>query len=180
MTTVLVFALRASLSVILVISAMAKLVDVPGFERTLALLRLPGARRASRHLAIALPSLELALGELVILGVFQPFVEIAVAILFVAFTCLTVWAVLTRAKVPCRCFGALTDSAFTVPGIIRGSGFSAAAFVVCLWSLSGNAIDWPASDRWLAAVGLLALGAAAGQAARTLSEIKTPTPAVQR
>jgi len=167
----IVYALRALLAAVLVVSSTAKLVDLPGFERTLRQLRLPGTMGVTRRLAVAVPCLELILGELSISGVAQQYVAVAVLIVFVGFTLVTAAAFMTGSDAQCRCFGALTGSQFTKGGLVRGLSLTAGAAVVSIWFSAGNRVAWSPLESVLVAAGFLVLGAAAAQASYTIARI---------
>ncbi len=127
---VTILALKSFLGVLLVAAGSAKLADRGGFALTLTGLGLGG--RASRLATWVVSIAELTVGSASLSAISPSIVNLAVLVLMLLFSCVSVVAVLRSPDLSCRCFGSLTASRFNGIAVIRSLSLSAMAAVV-LW-----------------------------------------------
>jgi uncharacterized membrane protein YphA (DoxX/SURF4 family) len=109
-----------ALALTLVAAGAAKLAKPNDFANTLVGLGLPARHvRIVSVLAFAIPLIELMLGISTTIRIAPKITSLLVVAITIMFVVVTVWASRRRSHVPCRCFGALTESHFGNAGIVR-------------------------------------------------------------
>lgn len=166
--------IRAILAVVLVAAGAAKLADVTGFAHTLYGLGVPGHwKYLVRGLALVVPLLEICLGLGLMAGLWPTIINSAVLILMCGFNALVLVALRKAPHVACRCFGALSDSQFSVKGLIRSLFLTLLAIMVFWSGITGTLqLNGSLASIVLLVAGYLLFAIAAAQAARTIATIK--------
>lgn len=168
------FLVRAVISVVLVAAGAAKLSDLRSFTTTLAGLGLAiWPISLLRSLSFVISLIELCLGLLLSIGIWSQAISLAVLALFSLFSFVTLIAILKKSVVSCRCFGALSDSQFTLKGLIRSFvlvGF--AALIVFSNAVYRQREPEELGLVFLMVTGYIILAFAFAQAAKTLAAIK--------
>ncbi len=170
----LVLVVRAGLAAVLVAAGAAKLADTQSFAATLLGLGVPAQQgHVARKLSIAVPIVEVGLGLVSASGLWRPAVDVAILLLFMGFSVVVAVALRRAPEVTCRCFGALSDSQFSVKGLMRSLLLTAAAIVVW-WGGRGYDAQLVAAPGMvlLLVAGYALFAVAAAQAAKTLAQIK--------
>jgi hypothetical protein len=174
---VVILVMRAFLAAVLVAAGAAKLADTRSFASTLKGLGVPVGRGfLLRGLALAFPLLEVGVGIAVISGLWPAFIDGIMLVLMMGFSIVVVVALYKKLHVSCRCFGTLSDSQFSVKGLVRSLILTVLAGMVFL---SGN-VYWPVLNRpsganILLVAGYLLFALAAAQAAKTIAILKEST-----
>lgn len=116
------------LSIVVLVSGFAKLMDIRGVEEAMTSLQIP-AKRLHPVAAIALPLGEIACGILLWVPVRSLAVlgALGIAVLFVAFTIIVARALRFPYPVDCACFGSLGAPAISGLTLIRNVVLTAAA-----------------------------------------------------
>jgi uncharacterized membrane protein YphA (DoxX/SURF4 family) len=168
MTAFIYFSTRTVLASTLVGAAAAKLGTFRGFRRSLATMKWVPFRsdRLNGGLAVVIALTELAVGSLSLLGVAQSLLDGVVCAVMVTFLVVTVYALATRPGVPCRCFGALSDSNVTTASVARNGGLVALALSALV--LPDKHLLYTPTERSLIAAALLVVALATAQAASAL------------
>lgn len=99
-------------------SSVGKILDKPGTEASMSrYLFLP--RGASKIIAGFFPYIELAVGALLLLGLFTRLAAIAAVLLFILFTGLVLYDLTGGRNQACHCFGRLSDEKLTPMAVVR-------------------------------------------------------------
>jgi hypothetical protein len=174
MVDILVFFVRAVLGVVLIAAGAAKVADRGGFARTLLALGAPAKPIwLVQGLSLGLPATELGLGLMLVTGLWSALLDGVVLGLMTMFSVVVVFALIQRPTVTCKCFGALTESAFTLAGLVRSLALTTLA-VISMVSALARPQSTPASAG-LVLLLTLACGifaAATSQAAITIAGIR--------
>jgi hypothetical protein len=129
MTGLIVLAARDALGLALLLAGGAKLADITAFRATLVALGLGRMRpeRASRILAVILPTWEIGLGAATLAGLSAQHADIAVWATFTTFFLVVAFAARRRPGLSCRCFGAFGASVFDRKAVRRSGGLMGVA-----------------------------------------------------
>lgn len=116
---------------VLLYAGIAKLRARPRFARTLESFRfVPAAARA--QLSFAVPSVELALGVLLVLGLAQTLAAVAAALLLASFTLALAVTFGLRGRADCGCLGSADRTASS--GLLIGRNISLAVLSLVAWA----------------------------------------------
>lgn len=170
-----IFSLRAILAVLLVAAGAAKLADTRSFTATLLALGVPTQpENIVRSIAFAIPLIEAIVGLASISGFWQPVVNGAVLLLMAGFMLIVIIALRKAPYATCRCFGALSDSQFSVRGLVRSVLLTVGALIVFWWgqttpSMQLNALS---GSMLLLILGYLMFALGVAQAATVTAVVK--------
>jgi methylamine utilization protein MauE len=162
--------LRDVLATVMVIAAGAKAVDVAGFGKTLAALglyRLDSRLRPA--LAAAVIVAEGALGLATAAGIWPHMVDFANVAITAGFVVVTALGLVRGVLAQCRCFGALSGTAFTAGGLVRALALFAIALTAAILGYPGTP---PSAQAVLIVAGYGILAAAAAQASAVLQSVR--------
>lgn len=163
---------RDALAAVLIMAGAAKLSDLSAFEATL--VGLVGKRYgALRWFAMAVAAWEVGLG-MAVLGVSRlELVNVGLVVTFGGFVLATSWAVWRRPGLSCRCFGALSNSEFSVRRLITGTILTLIAILVLIADhATGTQPSIDPSMLAFVMAGYALLGLATIQAARTVEQVR--------
>lgn len=116
--------LAALLGAVFVVSAVAKLIDVARWRAHANGLGVP------RLVADVVPWVELVVGALVAVAVFEPVPAVAALVMLVAFTIVIVLNLRAGRRPPCACFGAWSATPISWRHVARNVVFIALAVAV--------------------------------------------------
>lgn len=171
---VVILVIRALLAAVLVAAGAAKLADTRSFAATLKGLGVPVGRGfLLRGLALAFPLLEVGVGIAVMSGLWPTVIDDIMLALMMSFSIVVVVALYKKLHVSCRCFGTLSDSQFSVKGLVRSLILTVLASLVFLsGNIYGPLLNRPSSANVLLVAGYLLFALAAAQAAKTIAILK--------
>ena len=116
-----------AVGLVLVAAGVLKLVEGPGWSKQAADMDV------SRPIALVVPYVEIVVGVLLALQLFQPWPAIAAVALFVAFTVVIVRRLADGSRPPCSCFGSRSKRPLGVYHVVRNLVFLAGALVALIW-----------------------------------------------
>ncbi len=161
--------LRDILALLFVLAAGAKAVDLRGFGRTLAGLGLHWLPTRSRtFLAASVAAAEATLALITVAQVAVPQVNIANVAIAGIFALATASALLRGITVHCRCFGALSGTAFSAQGLFRSAVLLLIAVAAAMLGNPGLTFE-PYTT--LALASFVLVGVASSQASAVLATI---------
>ena len=132
---VIALALRASLAAIVIIAGIAKLTDRRSFTLTLMQLGIPAHKKRLLHnITLLIPFIEVSFGFLVVSSLWPIIANTAMFILTLMFNGVIIFALRKAPHTMCRCFGALSNTRFNRPLLVRCVILTISALVVLLWS----------------------------------------------
>jgi uncharacterized membrane protein YphA (DoxX/SURF4 family) len=140
---------------VFVVSGIAKWLDKPGTEANMSRYRfLPIG--SGKLIAAVFPVLELAVGLLLVLGLFTTAAALGAVALFAVFTVLIVYDLSRGENASCHCFGRLSDEKLTPMAVVRNLVLMALSLFVAFGPAGWFALD--------SAMGITREGAPAVQA----------------
>jgi hypothetical protein len=162
---------KVVLAVVLVVAAGAKLADIGAFGdviRSFAAGQL--SFRMARCVAVAIAVLELTLGGASLLAPKVTVLNWAVFLLAIGFVFVSAFGYAFRRGRPCRCFGALSKTQYSIGGIIRSCLLGAASALAALIALPAGWLNINALESALVLVLVVLLVLLAATAARAIGE----------
>lgn len=132
---VVALALRASLAAIVIIAGIAKVTDRRGFMHTLMQLGIPAHQKRLLYiLTFLIPFIEVSIGFLVVSSLWPIIVNTVMLLLMLMFNSVIIFALHKAPHTMCRCFGALSNTRFNRPLLVRSVILTILALIVLLWS----------------------------------------------
>lgn len=119
-----------ALGITFVISAVLKIADRSSWIRAAADLGV------SRPIARVVPWGELALGVVLVLRVWTPWVDLIAVFVLLVFTGLIVVRLLDGSRVPCACFGGRSNRPLGAYHVVRNVGLIALAGIAAIGALA--------------------------------------------
>lgn len=148
---------------VFVASGISKWLDKPGTEAGMSkYLFLP--KGSGRFIANVFPVLELAVGLLLIFGLFTRLAAVAAVLLFLLFTGLIIYDLARGKTESCHCFGKLSDEKLTPMAVVRNVLLMGMAVLVALAFDGWLAIDGPLNEATKGSLGFLVSRASAATA----------------
>jgi putative oxidoreductase len=127
----LVLFARLCVAGVFIASSVGKLMDKPGTEASMS--RYPFLPAGSGKLiANVFPFIELAVGVMLLLGLFTRLAAFAALLLFVLFTGLIIYDLTHSQNSSCHCFGRLSDEKLTVWAVVRNVALMLLSLIVLL------------------------------------------------
>jgi threonine/homoserine efflux transporter RhtA len=105
-----------------------KLVDGPAWPKQAADMGV------GRPLAMTVPYVEIVIGAVLALQLFEPWPAVAATALLVAFTGVIVLRLLDGSRPPCACFGSRSKRPLGTYHVVRNLGLLALAVVAAIWA----------------------------------------------
>lgn len=161
-------ATRDSLAMILLAAGSAKLSDLEAFAATLSGLGIRGTNRP-RRLGASVATVEVGLGLLTVAGWWPAGVDLSNVLLLAVFSAVTGLAVRRKLAVKCRCFGALSNSQFSIAGLSRVLGLFAISIGIAVSDDLVSSNHGLGTDLPLVVATYLLMGVAVAQAARAVT-----------
>jgi uncharacterized membrane protein YphA (DoxX/SURF4 family) len=120
---------RLCLGGVFVVSGIAKWLDKPGTEASMSrYMFLPVG--SGKIIANVFPPLEVAVGLLLIFGLFTAVAALVAAAMYVLFTGLIIYDLSRGTTQACNCFGRLSDEKLTPMAVVRNVALLALALLV--------------------------------------------------
>lgn len=113
--------LSVALGLVFVVAGGSKVAAGPRWPAQAAGLGVP------RHVAVAVPWFELAVGALLVAGLARPWIAVIALASLLAFTAVLGWQLAHGRRPPCACFGAWSASPIGPVHLIRNTAFVALA-----------------------------------------------------
>jgi hypothetical protein len=105
-----------------------KLVDGPAWPKQAADMGV------GRQLALAVPYVEIAIGAVLAVQLFEPWPALAAIALLIAFTVVIVLRLLDGSRPPCACFGSRSKRPLGAYHVVRNLALLALAIVAAVWA----------------------------------------------